>query len=70
MLDSTRAELDDFYQASKEVEAELESEIQRNEKVQQELRAKVARTETERDNWKVGICLSALRCWFGDGLNR
>ncbi|TFK76987.1 hypothetical protein BDN72DRAFT_830161 [Pluteus cervinus] len=52
MLDGTRSELDEFYQASKEVEAELESEIQRNEKIQQELRVKVERTESERDNWK------------------
>ena len=55
MLDSTRSELTDFYQASKEVEAELESEIQRNEKIQLELRAKVDRTESERDNWKAGL---------------
>ncbi|KAF9069163.1 hypothetical protein BDP27DRAFT_1326106 [Rhodocollybia butyracea] len=52
MLAETRAELDDFHHASKELEAELESELQRTEKAQQDLRVKVARAETERDDWK------------------
>lgn len=53
MLAETRAELDDFHQASKELEAELESELQRTEKAQQDLQAKVIRAESERDEWKV-----------------
>ncbi|KAF8973917.1 hypothetical protein BDZ97DRAFT_1777503 [Flammula alnicola] len=52
MLSETRAELDDFHQASKELEAELESELQRTEKAQQALQAKVIRAENERDEWK------------------
>ncbi|KAF8912775.1 hypothetical protein CPB84DRAFT_1841228 [Gymnopilus junonius] len=52
MLAETRAELDDFHQASKELEAELESELQRTEKAQQDLQAKVIRAEHERDEWK------------------
>ncbi|KAF9481438.1 hypothetical protein BDN70DRAFT_876425 [Pholiota conissans] len=52
MLSETRAELDDFHQASKELEAELESELQRTEKSQQNLQAKVIRAESERDEWK------------------
>lgn len=53
MLTETRAELDDFHQASKELEAELESELQRTEKAQQDLQAKANRAENERDEWKV-----------------
>ena len=53
MLAETRAELDDFHQASKELEAELENELQRTEKSQQDLQAKVIRAEGERDEWKV-----------------
>ncbi|KDR85109.1 hypothetical protein GALMADRAFT_83509 [Galerina marginata CBS 339.88] len=52
MLAETRAELDDFHQASKELEAELESELQRTEKAQQDLQAKVIRGENEREEWK------------------
>ncbi|KAF9532042.1 hypothetical protein CPB83DRAFT_891374 [Crepidotus variabilis] len=52
MLSETRAELDEFHTASKELEAELESELQRTEKSQQELQAKVARSEHDRDEWK------------------
>ncbi|KAK2461825.1 hypothetical protein APHAL10511_006288 [Amanita phalloides] len=52
MLAETRAELDDFHHASKELEAELENELQRTEKAQQELKIKVSRTESERDEWK------------------
>ncbi|KAF9015280.1 hypothetical protein BDQ17DRAFT_1386057 [Cyathus striatus] len=52
MLAETRAELDDFHYASKELEAELEAELQRTEKAQQDLKVKVARAETERDEWK------------------
>ena len=55
MLTETRAELDDFHQASKELEAELESELQRTEKAQQDLRAKVIRAESEREDWKVRL---------------
>ncbi len=53
MLSETRTELDEFHQASKELEAELESELQRTEKSQHELRNKVVRAENERDEWKV-----------------
>jgi nuclear distribution protein NudE len=53
MLTETRGELDDFHQASKELEAELENELQRTEKAQQDLQAKVIRAENERDEWKV-----------------
>jgi len=53
MLAETRAELDDFHQASKELEAELENELQRTEKAQQDLQAKVIRAQGERDEWKV-----------------
>jgi hypothetical protein len=52
MLSETRAELDDFHHASKELEAELEAELQRTEKAQQDLRVKVAKAESERDDWK------------------
>ncbi|THU91729.1 hypothetical protein K435DRAFT_746090 [Dendrothele bispora CBS 962.96] len=52
MLAETRAELDDFHHASKELEAELENELQRTEKAQQDLRVKVARAETEKEEWK------------------
>jgi len=55
MLSETRAELDDFHQASKELEAELESELQRTEKAQQELQTKVVRADHERDEWKVSL---------------
>jgi hypothetical protein len=53
MLAETRAELDDFHHASKELEAELENELQRTEKAQQDLKVKVSKAETERDEWKV-----------------
>ena len=59
MLAETRAELDDFHHASKELEAELENELQRTEKAQQELKVKVARTESERDDWKVSYAIIA-----------
>ncbi|KAJ7110095.1 hypothetical protein C8R44DRAFT_801362 [Mycena epipterygia] len=52
MLAETRAELDDFQIASRELEAELEAELQRTEKSQQDLKVKAARAETERDEWK------------------
>ncbi|KIL70714.1 hypothetical protein M378DRAFT_175121 [Amanita muscaria Koide BX008] len=52
MFAETRAELDEFHHASKELEAELENELQRTEKAQQELKIKVARTESEKDEWK------------------
>ncbi|KAJ7070905.1 hypothetical protein C8F01DRAFT_1108291 [Mycena amicta] len=52
MLAETRAELDDFQVASRELEAELEAELQRTEKAQQDLKVKVARAENERDEWK------------------
>ncbi|KAK7058858.1 NADH:ubiquinone oxidoreductase [Paramarasmius palmivorus] len=52
MLTETRAELDDFHTASKELEAELESELARTEKAQQELKIKVARAEGEKEEWK------------------
>ncbi|KAJ7169996.1 hypothetical protein C8R46DRAFT_1090785 [Mycena filopes] len=52
MLAETRAELDEFQVASRELETELEAELQRTEKSQQDLKVKVARAETERDEWK------------------
>ncbi|KAF5390309.1 hypothetical protein D9757_002817 [Collybiopsis confluens] len=52
MLAETKAELDDFHHASKELEAELEAELQRTEKAQQDLRVKIAKAEVERDDWK------------------
>ncbi|KAF9044821.1 hypothetical protein BDZ89DRAFT_1089761 [Hymenopellis radicata] len=52
MLAETRAELDDFHGASKELEAELENELARTEKAQQDLKIKVAKAEAERDEWK------------------
>ncbi|EDR15644.1 uncharacterized protein LACBIDRAFT_300766 [Laccaria bicolor S238N-H82] len=52
MLAETRAELDDFHHASKELEAELENELQRTEKAQQDLKVKVAKSQNERDEWK------------------
>ncbi|KAJ8084138.1 NADH:ubiquinone oxidoreductase [Marasmius tenuissimus] len=52
MLAETRAELDEFHTASKELEAELENELQRTEKAQQDLKVKAARAETEKDEWK------------------
>ncbi|KAJ7786440.1 hypothetical protein B0H16DRAFT_1490483 [Mycena metata] len=52
MLAETRAELDEFQVASRELEAELEAELQRTEKSQQDLKVKVARAENERDEWK------------------
>ena len=58
MLSETRAELDEFHQASKELEAELESELQRTEKSQHELQNKVVRAENERDEWKVRSLLA------------
>ena len=62
MLTETRAELDDFHQASKELEAELENELQRTEKAQQDLQAKVIRAEGERDEWKVRRASLVLVC--------
>lgn len=62
MLAETRAELDDFHQASKELEAELENELQRTEKAQQDLQAKVIRAESERDEWKVHESLKFFFC--------
>jgi nuclear distribution protein NudE len=53
MLAETKAELDEFHHASKELEAELESELARTEKSQQDLRIKVSKAESERDDWKV-----------------
>ncbi|KAJ2928837.1 hypothetical protein H1R20_g8265, partial [Candolleomyces eurysporus] len=52
MLAETKAELDEFHHASKELEAELESELARTEKSQQDLRIKVSKAESERDDWK------------------
>jgi nuclear distribution protein NudE len=51
MLAETRAELDDFHHASKELEAELENELARTEKAQQDLKVKVEKAEAERDEW-------------------
>ena len=53
MLAETRAELDDFHHASKELEAELEAELSRTEKAQQDLKINVEKAEMERDEWKV-----------------
>lgn len=53
MLAETKAELDEFHHASKELEAELESELARTEQAQQDLKIKVSRAESERDDWKV-----------------
>jgi len=53
MLTETRAELDDFQAASKDLEAELEAELQRTEKEHRALQSKVSRAESERDDWKV-----------------
>jgi hypothetical protein len=64
MLTETRTELDDFHQASKELEAELENELQRTEKAQQQLQAKVTRAENERDEWKVRVPPELTRCHF------
>jgi len=64
MLAETRSELDDFHQASKELEAELENELQRTEKAQRELQAKVIRAENERDEWKVRVSPQLTRCLF------
>jgi len=55
MLTETRAELDEFHVASKELEQELENELQRTEKAQQDLKVKVARAESEREDWKVRV---------------
>lgn len=55
MLAETRTELDDFHQASKDLEAELENELQRTEKAQKELQARFMKAESERDEWKVGL---------------
>lgn len=66
MLAETRAELDDFHQASKELEAELENELQRTEKSQKDLQAKVIRAEGERDEWKVryhSLTIFAMRSY-------
>ena len=52
MLAETRAELDEFQVASRELEAELEAELHRTEKAQQDLKVKAARAEAERDEWK------------------
>ncbi|TFK30553.1 hypothetical protein FA15DRAFT_662529 [Coprinopsis marcescibilis] len=52
MLSETKAELDEFHAASKELEAELEAELARTERAQQDLKVKVSRAETERDDWK------------------
>jgi len=64
MLAETRAELDDFHHASKELEAELESELQRTEKAQQDLKVKVAKSQNERDEWKVGHSLHQTKASF------
>lgn len=61
MLAETRAELDDFHHASKELEAELENELQRTEKAQQDLKVKVAKSQNERDEWKVGYSLHQVK---------
>lgn len=53
MLADTKAELDEFHSASKELEAELEAELARTEQSQQDLKIKVAKAEMERDDWKV-----------------
>ena len=53
MLSETKAELDEFHSASKELEAELEAELARTEKAQQDLKVKVSKAESERDEWKV-----------------
>ncbi|EAU93084.2 hypothetical protein CC1G_06804 [Coprinopsis cinerea okayama7 len=52
MLAETKAELDEFHHASKELEAELEAELARTEQAQQDLKIKVSRAESERDDWK------------------
>lgn len=52
MLADTKAELDEFHAASKELEAELEAELARTEQSQQDLKIKVAKAEMERDDWK------------------
>ncbi|KAF9270336.1 hypothetical protein L218DRAFT_1071784 [Marasmius fiardii PR-910] len=52
MLAETRAELDEFHTASKELETELENELQRTEKAQQDLKVKAAKAETEKEEWK------------------
>jgi hypothetical protein len=64
MLAETRAELDDFHQASKELEAELQNELQRTERAQREVQVKVIRAENERDEWKVHVAPESTRCQF------
>lgn len=59
MLSETKAELDEFHHASKELEAELEAELARTEKAQMDLKVKVCKAESERDDWKVRMQLAA-----------
>ena len=53
ILAETRAELDEFQAASKELEEELERELQRTDAEKEKLRVRASKAENEMENWKV-----------------
>ena len=54
LLAETKAELDEFQTASKELEEELEQELQRTEREKDRLRLISSKAEKESNDWKVG----------------
>lgn len=61
LLAETKAELDEFQIASKELEDELERELQRTENEKERLRHLSDKAEKECNEWKVRVC-SSSRC--------
>lgn len=55
LLAETKAELDDFQTASKDLEEELERELQRTECEKERLRLLTSKAEKECNEWKVGV---------------
>jgi chromosome segregation ATPase len=55
LLAETKAELDEFQIASKELEEELERELQRTESEKERLRLLSGKAEKECNEWKVGF---------------
>jgi predicted metalloenzyme YecM len=64
LLTETKAELDEFQIASKELEEELERELQRTETEKEKLRIRVSKAERESEDWKVtAACFGHLFCY-------
>ena len=64
LLAETKAELDEFQTASRELEEELERELQRTEAEKERLRLISSKAEKECNEWKVSIVWRVQRLDF------